>query len=50
MFIFVMFQAVQSAVRAMRIEHSLSRLSDKELAARGLNRSQILSHALNHAG
>lgn len=50
MFVFIVFQAVQSAVRAMRIEHSLSRLSDAELAARGLNRSQILAHAMKSAG
>jgi hypothetical protein len=50
MFIFVMFQAVQSAVRAMRVEHALSRLSDQQLAARGLDRSQILAHAMKVAG
>ena len=49
MLIMVIFQAVQSAIRTMRIERSLSRLSDAQLAARGLNRSQILAHAFDLA-
>jgi uncharacterized protein YjiS (DUF1127 family) len=50
MLLLLIFQAVQSAIRTLRIERSLSRLSDEQLAARGLNRSQILARAFDLAG
>jgi uncharacterized protein YjiS (DUF1127 family) len=49
MLLITLFQAVQSALKAMRIERQLSHLDDRTLADIGLTRSGILAAAMEKA-
>lgn len=49
MLLLTVFQAVRSALKAMRIERELSRLDDRTLAGLGLTRSGILAAAVDRA-
>lgn len=49
MFLITLFQALQTAFRALKIERELSRLDDRSLADMGISRSDILRRAMKIA-